>query len=124
MEPNWAVRGYADMNSAYLGAGVVGAVCALRSRRSKSATVRIRPDLACIYADQNRTGEVFFYQGKKGQVTEDDQVVEGQEDEMDVVNESEQVGDKSTHQAIPKDQLVISPYYHLSVNDLDPGHKQ
>lgn len=101
MEPNWAVQGCADVNSASSGAEVAGAVCALRSRRSKSATVRIRPDLVCIYADQNCTGEVFFYVGKKGQVTEDDQVVEGQEDEMDVVNESEQARDDMNGPAEP-----------------------
>ena len=101
MEPNWAVQGCADVNSAYSGAGVTGAVCALRSRRSQSATVRIRPDLACICADQNRTGEVSFYEGRKRQVTQDDQVVEGQEDKMDVVNESEQAGDDMNGPAEP-----------------------
>ena len=94
MEPTWAVQGCADMNSAFSAVRVACAVGAGRCRRSKLVTVRIRPKLAYISADQHRTGEVIFYAGTKGEGTGDDQEETG-------MDESEQAGEDKNESAVP-----------------------
>ena len=69
MEPSWAVRGFADANSAYLRTGLPVAACALRLGMKQLGTVRIRPDFPCTCANQNRTGVFSFHTGLKRQQT-------------------------------------------------------